>query len=543
MKVKYLVIVSLILAILTIGAVSASEDVSDDLAVDEGADIEQAPVDEEIVASEDTDVIADKGDDIDFYINDEDVIIWGSDDDEDWVVSLENNGEEDVTGNLDLAADGKSFYNKNIAIGAGYEFNLWADDLPDLPVGTYLLTVTFTPTGEDGVYAEGTIEVDSNLIVREEYKGELNAIAYDDEDEEYYVEAYGDEDVKIRVDVPKSVTGVTYTFNGATKNVALTNGVGFFTLPSTTLDLKYYDVVVRSADKEFAFTLYVLPDVSYFNCVASNQDYYLDVLLPKVYSGTAEVYTYNPNTDTPGTSVIARGAVSNGKASILMPKLQRGEYYYIVKFISTTRPFNDFINPVRIEVIDNNPNVKTTVTPLEVTVGTPITVSGSSNSAEYFSVFVDGVFQKEFGPAVSFSHVLSNLAVGQHKINVLHGYEDGGDLVIDYNQLYYVTVKAKPAPAPAKEVVSLALKKVKSIKKSAKKLVLQATLKVNGKAKSGAKITFKLNKKTFTAKTNKKGVAKVTIKKKVLKKLKGKKATIQASYGKTVKKMTVKIKK
>ena len=112
MKVKYLVIVSLILAILTIGAVSASEDVSDDLAVDEGADIEQAPVDEEIVASEDTDVIADKGDDIDFYINDEDVIIWGSDDDEDWVVSLENNGEEDVTGNLDLAADGKSFYNK-----------------------------------------------------------------------------------------------------------------------------------------------------------------------------------------------------------------------------------------------------------------------------------------------------------------------------------------------------------------------------------------------------------------------------------------------
>ena len=105
------------------------------------------------------------------------------------------------------------------------------------------------------------------------------------------------------------------------------------------------------------------------------------------------------------------------------------------------------------------------------------------------------------------------------------------------------TVTKKAAPTPA-QVVKLTLKKIKSVKKSAKKLVLKATLKINGKAKKGLKVKFKFNKKTYTAKTNKKGIAKVTIKAKVLKKLKvGKKVKIQVSYGKTVKKMSVKVKK
>ena len=50
--------------------------------------------------------------------------------------------------------------------------------------------------------------------------------------------------------------------------------------------------------------------------------------------------------------------------------------------------------------------------------------------------------------------------------------------------------------------------------------------------------------KKCTAKTNKKGVAKFTIKSKVLKKLKvGKKVKYQATYGKVTKKYTIKVKK
>lgn len=90
----------------------------------------------------------------------------------------------------------------------------------------------------------------------------------------------------------------------------------------------------------------------------------------------------------------------------------------------------------------------------------------------------------------------------------------------------------------------LSLKKVK-VKRSAKKLVIKVTLKkVKGKYLKGKKITLKFNGKKFKAKTNKNGVAKFTIKKKFLKKLKvGKKVKYQATYLKDTVKKTVKVKK
>lgn len=88
----------------------------------------------------------------------------------------------------------------------------------------------------------------------------------------------------------------------------------------------------------------------------------------------------------------------------------------------------------------------------------------------------------------------------------------------------------------------LALKSA-TVKKSAKKLVLTASLaKVNGKYLKNKKITFKFNGKTYKSNTNSKGIAKVTIKSSVLKKLKiGKKVSYQATYLKDTVKRTAKI--
>ena len=98
---------------------------------------------------------------------------------------------------------------------------------------------------------------------------------------------------------------------------------------------------------------------------------------------------------------------------------------------------------------------------------------------------------------------------------------------------YKVTSEYKGYKVSNKVVVKQTLKLVKKnikVKKSAKKLVIKATLKTSkGKAIAGKKVTFIFKGKHYKAKTNKKGLAKVTIKKKVIKKLKkGKKYKVYA---------------
>lgn len=90
---------------------------------------------------------------------------------------------------------------------------------------------------------------------------------------------------------------------------------------------------------------------------------------------------------------------------------------------------------------------------------------------------------------------------------------------------------------------NLKLPKV-TVRKSAKKLVIKATLK-NGKTPvKYKKLTFKFNGKTYTAKTDKTGVAKITIQSSVLKKLKvGKTVNYQVTYLKNTVKQSVKVKK
>ncbi|WP_298524257.1 C1 family peptidase [uncultured Methanobrevibacter sp.] len=81
-----------------------------------------------------------------------------------------------------------------------------------------------------------------------------------------------------------------------------------------------------------------------------------------------------------------------------------------------------------------------------------------------------------------------------------------------------------------------------TVKKTAKSFKLQAKLKINGKLVKGKKITFKFNGKTYKATTNSKGIAKVTIKKNVIKKLKkGKTYTFKVTYLKDTIKSTVKV--
>ena len=90
---------------------------------------------------------------------------------------------------------------------------------------------------------------------------------------------------------------------------------------------------------------------------------------------------------------------------------------------------------------------------------------------------------------------------------------------------------------------SLSLKLV-SVKQSAKKLTISATLKKGKTPLKGKSISFIFNGHKYLAKTNEKGVARISIGKAVLKKLKvGSKVIYKASYQGSVAKRKVKVKR
>lgn len=74
-------------------------------------------------------------------------------------------------------------------------------------------------------------------------------------------------------------------------------------------------------------------------------------------------------------------------------------------------------------------------------------------------------------------------------------------------------------------------------------MTVKATLKNGKKAVKNKKITLKINGKKYSAKTNAKGIAKFTVKKNVISKLKaGKKYTMTVTYIKNTIKTTLKVK-
>ena len=91
--------------------------------------------------------------------------------------------------------------------------------------------------------------------------------------------------------------------------------------------------------------------------------------------------------------------------------------------------------------------------------------------------------------------------------------------------------------------VKLSSKSV-TVKKSATQVTLTVKVTKGKKLIKNKKVTFKFRGKTYTAKTNKKGIAKVIIKKKVLKKLKvATKYAVKISFLKTAIKTVVKLKR
>jgi hypothetical protein len=135
--------------------------------------------------------------------------------------------------------------------------------------------------------------------------------------------------------------------------------------------------------------------------------------------------------------------------------------------------------------------------------------------------------------------------VGKNKVVVIKIGKYTYNVKTDANG--YATLKIPYAITPAKYTITATyagqtvkntltvkqvLKTVKTVKvkQTANKLVLRAILKQGTVALKNKVIRFKLNGKTFSAKTDSKGIAKVTIGKSFIKKLKVKQYSIKATY-------------
>ena len=638
MKAKYLIIVSLMLAIITIGVVSASEDVmADELATGDVTEdpIEEVSVDDVIEESENSESLGDVApQDFNVQIKDSVNLTDGNDD-----VAITYTYPQDATGEVQVFIgdnDYPSYYSTSTASGI---YNITLDDLDIYESGTYKVQVKYFVSDDDVLsLANGTMNVvetygpdDFETIWRSDIdsktdfifdvwsfptKGTLivyvggqkrfNATIEDLDDDIYVYVAdlnitsngkytvsakyvttdsqeidLGEESVEVDIDwsydkyvqVSKSLDilekydtlvyleDYTNDLNGTltvyidgslklTKKILASEKVDEIYVSVNDLNLynnaalgKHNVKAVYMKDNveqhiaERSVEFYAEPSFDSYYTISVGEKETVVINHVKGFTGTATLYNAKWDDDSgeyvKGT-VVGSSKFTNGVAIIPFGSLTKGEHDFLLNITGM-----DQERHIQVEVLENTPGISADVSASEIIYGNNVVVNFKGpQSTQKVYIDLDGDNYKSVVVTTGvLSETIAGLSVGTHKIKV--HFEDTGKF---YSNTFYVTVKETPAP-PAKDTIKLTLKKVK-VKKSAKKVNLQATLKINGKAANKKVIKFKFNKNSYKAKTNKKGVAKVIVKGKALKKLKvGKKVKIQASFGKVVKKLTVKVKK
>ena len=423
---------------------------------------------------------------------------------------------ESITGNVTINIDGNDKL-INIINGEGKY------TIPNLTPGQKEFTIKFA--GDEFFLPDQTT---IQFNVKEKENSNLNVNTD-------FPEVYEGKTINITVSINENVTGaVTINVDGVDKIISIVNGKGSYVLSGLAAG-SYNYTVSFAGDERFnedskVVSVKVLPKsdaglaVSAGDVIVGN-DVTVNVLINENVTGAVTI-----NVD--GVDKVI--SIVNGKGSYVLSGLAVGSYNYTVSFAGDDKFIPDskqvlfkvnakLINPdltINVANITEGENAVVFITTNKTFSGN---VTVKVNSKDYIVAVVNG--------AGNIS--ISNLAVGAYTASAIFAP----------TEIFEPSVKSVAFKVNKKaDVVSLKLPKVK-VKKS-KKVSISVTLKINGVAAAGKKITLKFGKKKFYKNTNSKGIAKITIKKSVTKKLKvNKKVTYQAIYGKTVVKRTVKVKK
>ena len=429
-----------------------------------------------------------------------------------------------------------------------------------LPFGQNTMKINY-------VNQTGTKQLYSGLINVDYYMKIGSGSDYYGEDSTDYPIYYEDSWI-YHVQIPRDANGELYvSFDGnAYERVTYNRGSYVKRTSVKGLSIGAHKIAVKLLNDSFypnktaEYTFYVSPKITVPGSMSVGEKEFILIDFPDDYVGVVKIFNGTSYyDDVSGDECFLKDQIIvtanvGGNAKIEIPELKRGENLIFVN-CSGSGDFEDYFY---IDYYPNDPDFSSSINSNEVELGNDfiLTINAPKSTRE-LNIYVD----EQVYSSVSLDNggitlPISKLSLGQHHIKLefySYSYDGNNQKIVDkfYSNSFYVTVKAKSAPKsnPSNQAskpavkITMALKKVK-VKKSAKKLVLQATLKQGKTPLKNKKITFKFNGKKYSAKTNKKGVAKVTIKKKVLKKLKvGKKVKYQASYGKVIVKKTVKVKK
>ena len=336
----------------------------------------------------------------------------------------------------------------------------------------------------------------------------------------------------VKATVTLSISGKTYVFDvtGSKVNVTLpdlANGNYDYSITyyPTSKYANYTDIGILTVNRTNASSdVKPVPEIVIPPLDEPSDDGSVTVTLPEDATGTVTL-TINGND--------YQFAVTNGKAKVVIPNLAEGNYQYTITYSGDDK-YASFANTGSLNklppAVDPVIDAKDTNVLYTANGKYTVTVYGTDGKVAQNALVIFKINGKQAGKGYTNAN-----GVATYVVKNVPGTYTISATALDASVTNKLTVK---------HVVTL---KTVTLKKSAKKLTLQATLaKVNGKYLKKKTITFKINgKKVATAKTNAKGVAKVTINNpSVVKKLNvGKKATYQATYLKDTVKKTTKIKK
>lgn len=497
--------------ILSIGVAFASENTTDALNVDENVDeISAADNVEELSYEDNSDVIMAGDEDVDITINEDYYPGYG----DPTIISVYDKNH--INGNISIVFNDKTTYAYSFEDKdneSSFDFHCWELDY-DLIYNIYKINVTYQKDN-DVIY---------NKVANVDYTSPVCTTLDVIDGETDYEPTYFNQDLEFKVFLGEGSKGTVYVkINGKKYQGKFDNKDTYdFKILKKDLKLGYNDLLctfINSSGKYPSKTIklfcLVEPIIRYNDPVAVGEKATIDILSIK---GTKVNVTLMK-----GEEILGTYSFDGEKFSIPLEK-------FIVK------GYNDFDLKIQvgnstiesgayIEAFTNSKLFKSSMSSVGRSATVKLTGPKLNNKVE---IYLDHKFVKSISMKKGkIKYNFSKLGLGKHHIKVLCNNEKKF-----FSKTFHINVK-----------YYLTLKSVK-VKKSAKKLVLSAIVKTVKVNKKGLKVTFKFNGKKYVAKTNKKGVAKVTVKKQVLKKLKiGKKVKYQAKYGKMTVKKTVKVKR